>query len=70
MKQATHTAWVYAQLKKGRKITARIALDGCGCFRLSSIIHRFREAGINIRTNIVNNGGSRYAEYYLAKGKK
>lgn len=70
MKIASQTAWVFAQLKKGRKVTAMKALDGCGCFRLAAVIHRLRDAGINIRTNLVQVGSTRFAEYYLAKGKK
>lgn len=70
MKQASQTAWIFAMLKKGRKLTAQQALDGCGCFRLAAIIHRLRGAGLDIRTSLVQAGSTRYAQYYLAKGKK
>ena len=47
-------------------ITPIQALTLYGSFRLGSIIHRLRQEGFDIRTDLVENqNGNPYAKYYL-----
>lgn len=52
-------------LKSGKWITPYHALELYGCFRLAARISDLREQGMNIKTEIVNNGKKRYAKYFL-----
>lgn len=54
-------------LEEGKKITPRIALDLCGCFRLAARIHDLRHKyGMNIIRDMVYRNGKKFAEYWLA----
>lgn len=53
-------------LNDGNSITPLQALQMFGAFRLSSIIYRLKyDYGMNIKTEIINDNGKRYAEYSL-----
>jgi hypothetical protein len=52
-------------LKKKGKITPLEALNKFGCFRLSARIKDLREAGHDIKTNIITVRKKRFAEYIL-----
>lgn len=54
-------------LKDGKDITAFEALKMCGSLRLSGRIWDLREAGYNIKTNMVIRSGKRVAQYHLIK---
>lgn len=48
-------------------ITPLEALNLFGCFRLGARIFDLREAGYNIKTEIIINNGKRFAKYILNK---
>lgn len=66
----TQTAWVYAQLKRGKTLTAVQAYEGCGVMRLAAIIYALREKGHPILTTTQRNGKTSWASYRLARSKK
>ena len=68
MNKHTQKAWVYAQLKKGKRLTAVQAFEGCGAMRLAAIIYDMRADGIPVVTTTKYNGSARLAEYSLPKG--
>lgn len=70
MKVSTQKSWVFAQLKKGKRLTALSAMDGCGSMRLAAIIYDLREAGYQIITETKTANGKRFAEYRMPKGAK
>ena len=51
------------RLLKGLPITGRQAMVSFNVYRLSSVIHRLRNEGLNIKTNM----GGNYATYYIPK---
>jgi hypothetical protein len=54
-------------LQAGRAVTGHTALYHFGVYRLSSTIHRLRQEGHNIHTEMVEDGGETYAKYiYLS----
>ena len=70
MNKGTQKAWVYAQLKRGKKLTAVAAYEGCGAMRLASIIFELREAGEVIVSDKKRNGAKSWAEYSMPRGKR
>lgn len=57
-------------LQAGRAVTGHTALYHFGVYRLSSTIHRLRQEGHNIHTEMVEDGGETYAKYiYLSPPK-
>lgn len=53
-------------LLEGKSITPIEALREFGCFRLSAVIYVLKyEDNMNIKTEIVNNEGKRFAKYSL-----
>ncbi len=56
---------VLMHLKKYGSITPMEALREHHSFRLSSIIHRLRKEGREIRTELVDGKENRYARYHL-----
>ena len=70
MTHTTQRAWVYSQLKKGKRLTALSAMDGCGSMRLAAIIHDLRGMGHSIITETKTANGKRFAEYRMPKGTK
>lgn len=64
---ASQCAAIKEYLEKGLKITPMIALDLCGCFRLSARIHDLRHKyGMNILSERVKSNGKQFAQYELA----
>jgi len=53
-----------------KPITAMDALNDYGCFRLAARINELRMSGHNIKTEIKNQDGKRYAMYHLLKNTK
>ena len=49
------------RLLKGYSITGRQAMTIFNVYRLSSVIHRLRNEGLNIKNNMAGN----YATYYI-----
>ena len=52
-------------LLDGYKITGLDAIRDFGLYRLSSTIHDLRKDGFDIRTNMIEKNGVRFAEYEL-----
>lgn len=59
-------AQILAHLRSGHTLTPLEALDMFGCFRLGARIGELREAGLDIKTEIVRTStGKRVARYSL-----
>jgi len=66
MKKESQEKQIINYLRKGNKLTSLEALTMFGCLRLSGRIHRLRNQGYFIMTNIIKtNSGKRIAEYEL-----
>jgi len=65
MRPVSQKDMIIDSLKDGRVITPIHALTEFGCFRLAARISELRAEGYQIATEIVDNGDSRYAAYYL-----
>ncbi|HRH83615.1 MAG TPA: helix-turn-helix domain-containing protein [Bacteroidia bacterium] len=52
-------------LRKGKKITALMALNKYGCLRLAARINDLRMNGEKIKTNMVYKNHKTFAEYYI-----
>ena len=65
----SHTMQVLNHLEN-KPITAMDALNDYGCFRLAARINELRMSGHNIKTEIKNQDGKRYAMYHLLKKTK
>ncbi|MFQ5788279.1 MAG: helix-turn-helix domain-containing protein [Thermodesulfobacteriota bacterium] len=52
-------------LKTGAKITPLEALNRFGCFRLGARCWNLKQAGYNIKTEMITCDGKRFAEYSL-----
>ena len=60
---------ILQHMKRKRTITPMKALDYFGCFRLASVIHRLRQEGYVIVTEMreSKSTGNKYAQYRLVK---
>jgi hypothetical protein len=67
MAKKTQEQELMARLKKGEGVTPITALFTFDCFRLAAVVKKLRNKGINIRTEIIKNGGSGYARYWLIR---
>ena len=65
----SHTMQILDHLTS-KPITAIDALNDYGCFRLAARINELRMSGHNIKTEIKNQDGKRYAMYHLLKNTK
>lgn len=73
--QSARTAPSYTQahaikcaLERGEMLTQRDAINRFKCYRLAPVIHRLRQTGLNIQTEIVKSAdGVRFARYWLAR---
>ena len=65
----SHTMQILDHLTS-KPITAMDALNDYGCFRLAARINELRMSGHNIKTEIKNQDGKRYAMYYLLNTTK
>ena len=57
---------IKSYLEYGNKITPLEALNQFGSFRLSAIIHKLRQSGMNIKTNNVTVNGKTLKELVTA----
>lgn len=62
---ASQCTLIEQHLRSGKTITPIEALDLYGCFRLGARIWDLKDQGLDIATEIVNNGRKRYARYSL-----
>lgn len=58
---------ILAHLQMGNKLTPLDALEKFGCFRLAARVHELRQAGHPIHRELVYDGGTSYARYYMEK---
>lgn len=65
----TQNEWVLSQLKKGMKLTALDALQGCGSFKLATRISELKAKGHNIVSETISKNGKRFARYSLIRSK-
>ena len=56
---------VLKHMKDHGSITPLEALNHYGCFRLAARIHRLREQGHDIQTDIITHGDKQFAQYRL-----
>ena len=57
-------------LQSGRAVTGHTALYHFGLYRLSGTIHKLRQEGHNIHTEMIEENGETYAKYiYLSPPK-
>lgn len=61
----TQTKAIKAHLESGKSITPIDALNEYGCFRLGARIYDLKDTGMNIITEMVQQGRKRYARYRL-----
>ncbi len=54
-------------LLDGHSITALEALNRFRCFRLASRISDLKQQGLPIEKQMIDNGESRFAQYYLTQ---
>lgn len=66
-RQESQRKQIQQWLESGKCITPIIALEMCGCFRLSAVIYILKyDYGMDIKTEMVYEAnGKRYAKYYL-----
>lgn len=64
----TQKDWVMSQLKRGKKLTAVAAYEGCGAMRLAAIIYELRCSGIPIVSTLKRSSDKSWSEYTLPKG--
>ena len=61
----SHTTKILSILEKGRSITPIQALEKFGCFRLAARINDLRQAGLEIKTEMIEKAGKKFARYTL-----
>lgn len=61
----SQTIRIKEHLLSGKSITPIEALNQYGCFRLGARIFDLKEQGLNIKTEMVERNGKRFAEYRL-----
>lgn len=71
-RQESQRKQIQTWLKEGNSITPIMALEMCGCFRLSAVIYILKyDYGMDIKTEMVyGTNGKRYAKYYLDNNNK
>ena len=62
----SQNAQILSALKNGERLTPLDALNRFGCFRLGARVYDLRKSH-DIRTEIINKDGKRYAAYRLAE---
>jgi len=63
----SQTDLIKNRLLSGQSITPIEALNLFGCFRLSARILEIRQEGLDIETELVQQGDKRFARYSLKK---
>jgi len=56
---------ILRHLRKGKRLTALQALHFFGCLRLSGRVMELRDAGVNVKTEMVKVNGKYIAKYSL-----
>jgi hypothetical protein len=51
----------------GHELTPKEARERFKCERLAARVKEIRDNGLDIKTEIINNNGTRFANYYLFK---
>lgn len=64
---ASQSAEILAYLQTGRSITPLEALNKFGCFRLGARCWDLRKAGYEIKSEMIEEHGKRFAKYSLEK---
>jgi hypothetical protein len=65
----TQQQLILTHLKCRQRISPKTAWINYGCMRLAEIIRRIKEDGHNVITEMVQDGRSRHAVYFLEKKK-
>ena len=66
MKQ-TQNDQIRMYLETGKSLTAMDALVRFNCFRLAARVKNLRDAGVNIRSELLHTSdGKKYARYWIA----
>jgi hypothetical protein len=61
----SQTNEILSHLKRGKRLTAIVALHKFGVFRLAARINVLRNSGYDVKSVMVRRGGKRVAEYWL-----
>lgn len=61
---------ILEHLKRGLSITPLEALQKYGCMRLGARIWDLHKEGYDIRCELVNDNGKRYARYYMPRQER
>ncbi len=64
---ASQSTAILRDLRRGHRITPLQALDRYGSFRLGARIYELRGKGVNVQASLIDVGGKRVAQYWLAK---
>ena len=67
MRTDSQNSQILFWLQSGHTITPIDALKMFGCFRLSGRIHFLKRKGYDIKTDIVEMNGKKFAEYSINK---
>ena len=65
MKTSSQTEKIIQWLKLGHSITPIDALKMFGCFRLGARIHDLKQKGYEIKSELIERDGKRFAEYSI-----
>ena len=58
-----------AYMRSGKRISAAVAVDQWGIYRLASRIYDLRQRGYSVKSERVGRGGRFWASYSLASGQ-
>ena len=61
----TQIGQIKEYLLAGNSLTPIEALNMFGAFRLSAVVFKLKEQGLNIKTEMVYEEDKRYAKYYI-----
>lgn len=61
----SQNGWLLRQLRKGRRITAVIAVREAGIYRLAARVHALRSMGHDVKAETVHVDARSWAVYYM-----
>ena len=61
----TQKKQIKKHLLEGYSITQLEALNWFGCFRLADVVYKLKADGMEIKTEMIQNGRKRYARYKI-----
>lgn len=67
MKKASQLVMILSYLKKGNGLTPLEAVARFGCMRLASRVLELRKQGYDIKKEMTEENGKRYACYFIEK---